>query len=65
MKIYEHEFLAICPKGHKRNFNYITESKDLVKHIPLDEYVLCPFCNDFVTYSVVRYLKNPMEKEIK
>jgi hypothetical protein len=50
--IYEHNFLAVCPEGHKRNFYWYDYAKEPLKNVT-GECIMCNFKT--VEFDIRRY----------
>jgi hypothetical protein len=53
--MYEHEFHAKCPQGHKRNFVWNSEDPQKLKTVESD----CIYCQKEVTFTIKRYWNTP------
>lgn len=58
--MYEHDFHALCEKGHKRNFIWHTPEKDKLESVVCN----CVYCGrDTVKFTVKKYWKEPKPVE--
>lgn len=58
MSLFTHEFHARCSAGHKRNFEWLSESFEEL--IAVEDY--CPICDHESEYTIRNYWK-PVYKE--
>jgi hypothetical protein len=56
--MWRHEFYAICPQGHKRNFTWGDNNQTQFKSVK--EY--CHLCEEVVEFIVKMYFKDPEEE---
>lgn len=55
--VYEHNFLALCAKGHKRNFIWHDDS--IEKKVCVRD--ICVFCQQERSFTVKKYWEEPKQ----
>ena len=62
MRMYSHDFLALCPKGHKRNFVWYDPSPEKMQKVMSN----CVRCGEHtitkeVEFTIKEYWSEPKE----